>query len=310
MGVSLQDVNPEKVIAAIVGSKVGSTAKEEAARLVEHWMQKSVDWPDTKLPTIAAEVLWYIKLEPKIVIVGAVDRILLGNVFCEWKTRRAPKLKLDGTPYKGDDEVSWLGEISEGMQLATYALAAREGMFKFPEGWVSLGVPNPWILVRCAVKSKPPQVWPTDPSGGQFSFPQGVLDSTRNALLVKAHQIRAARSTGLVPWQATGYHCKQWGRECEFLPTLCRVHKHPPTKDAGFHATDPGYKVCELLGLDYHDPELVVLSQSAYSVFSQCMEKGRIMYGRHAGDEESFELQVGQAFHLGLASFYEQLKEK
>jgi hypothetical protein len=310
----------DKVVAAIVASHVGAEAKMEAARLVEGWMDFAPMWPDTKMTVLGVECLWRLELEEKTIAVGVVDRISCDEayvpLFSEWKTRRAPKLKLNGEPYKGDDEGSWLEEISGGPQLAVYALAARDGLFLLSDEaaeWTKFeDNPEPTVLVRCAVKSKPVDVWPMKPQDGVFSFPTAVLDATRDALVVKAHAIRAARKLGLVPWQMMGYHCKTYNRDCEHLP-LCRTHQHPPAEPQGWQhaedvAPDPGYKVAALLGLDVHDPELVVLSQSAYQTYSRCMEKGRIDYGGHVKGETSYELEVGSAFHEGVAEFNRQLQ--
>jgi len=302
----------DKVIQAIVNCPVGAVAKEEAARLCGAWIDKASTWPDTDLETVGVEVLWHIQLEPKTIIVGVIDKISrdkFGYLFSEWKTRRAPKIKKDGTPYLGDTEDDWLAEISQGVQLSTYALGAKKGKFLLDEEWKTLEqAGEPRILVRAAVKSTPPQIWPSNPAKGTFAFPNGVLQATESALLVMASSLRGAHKLNVTPWMMTGYQCKAYNRVCEHYETRCKVHLHPPItpvswqhKDAA--SPDPGYKVCELLGLDINDPELVVLSQSAYQTYSRCLEKGRIEYGGHVLGEASYELEVGSCFHAGLAAF-------
>ena len=309
---SLVDTN--KVIDAIVASDSGPLAKQEAARLVETWIASMPKFGDSSWKSVGVEMPFYIRLAEKTVVVGMMDRLASspehGVVGGEWKSRRAPKIKKDGTPYMGDTEGDWLAEISEGAQLATYALAMREGAFLYKEekepAWAPL-IAEPILLVRACVKSTPAQIWPKNWEAGVFKFPKDVLDSVRSAYLVKAEQIRAARKSGLVPWQLTGYQCKSYNRMCEFYGD-CKKRIYAPPAPVAFHPTDPGFEAAKRLGLDATDPELVVLSQSGYAAVSQCTEKWRRVYDGHAPGETSFELEVGAALHAGLAAVYEQLR--
>ena len=305
-------IDQAKVIDAIVACEAGPVAKQDGARLVDTWIQKLPTFGDTKWPSVGVEMPFYIKLDEKTYAVGMMDRLAqsyeYGIVGGEWKSRRAPKLKKDGTPYQGDTENDWLAEISMGPQLAIYGLAMREGVFcSGTDAKTMLNIPEPVLLVRACVKSVPATIWPTDWERGLFRFPKAVLDSTRNAILVKAAQLRAARMTGLVPWQMPGYHCKSWNRVCEYYQD-CTGHKFPQASPVAFHETDPGFEAARRLNLDPLDRELIVLSQSGYQLVSQCAEKWRRVYGGHSKEETSIELQTGTAMHAGLAAVYEQLR--
>src|SRR5690349_21267075 len=108
-------IDQSKVIEAIVGCEIGGPAKEEAARLAEKWLEKLETFPEMGWRVVFAEAPFYIQLEEKTYIVGQMDAGFQdseGMVFGEWKSRRAPKLKKDGTAYAGDDEDGWLADIS------------------------------------------------------------------------------------------------------------------------------------------------------------------------------------------------------
>lgn len=302
-------IDRSKIIDALVACKVGPVSKEAASPLVEGWLDRFDSWEDSGWKTIGVETPWFIPLEDKTIIVGQCDRTSLDLqdrlTFSEWKTRRASKIKKDGSPYLGDSEQDWLEEISQGVQLSVYGLAGREGYFIQPDGThVKHACAEPRVLVRAALKSNPPIYWPTRINDGIFSFPQPVLDATRNALLVKAATIRAARLTKLVPHQLRGTQCRTYGRICGYYD-MCTAQRYPLAANVGWHPTDPGFAVPKMLGLDPTDPELVVLSQSSYVLASTCMEKFRVQYGGHGQQEESFELETGTAFHAAMAALYE-----
>ena len=75
-------------------------------------------------------------LAPKTLIVGVIDALKedeFGIYGVEHKTKGAPKIKKDGTPYEGSSEYDWLAEIGGGIQLRIYALAIQEAMFLLDE---------------------------------------------------------------------------------------------------------------------------------------------------------------------------------
>ena len=322
------NIDQQLVTDAIVGLDIGGPAKEEAARLIEGWLEHLDTFPETKWKCLFVETPFYIQLEPKTYVVGQMDAGFQdeqGVVLGEWKSRRAPKLKKDGTAWAGDDEDGWLADISNGPQLGVYALAGREGIFIHQDGHkftfrvpvpemapvIPFNMSEPRILVRAAVKSNPVVTWPGDYKKGLFTFPGPLLDSVRSALLSEAASIRARRQRGVVPFMLPGTHCtNMYHRLCEHYK-LCTERLTPPLEPKGWHPTDPGFEVARrLLGLDFLDPELVVLSASSLESWYWCAEKGRIDYDGHGPREESFELSVGTGLHKGLASIYSQWASK
>lgn len=306
------NIDRNKIIEALVKCDVGPVAKEAAGPLIDAWLERLPTFEDTAWPTLAVETGWYLRLDPKTLIVGQCDRLMRdpdGNlVLGEWKTRREVKITKAGVPYKGDTEQDWLEEIAGGPQLSVYALALRDGWFPGlgEDIWCKYSAIEPRVLVRAVTKNQPPLIWPTRQTDGIFTFPPAALDATRNALLVKAAQVRAARATGLVPYQLRGFHCRSYGRVCGYYDD-CTNNRFPPAGNVAWHPTDPGFEVPRLLGLDATDPDLVILSQSSYQTLSTCAEKYRRSYGGHGDNEESFELQVGTAFHAAIAALYVQM---
>lgn len=308
------NIDREKLTEAILAADVGGPAKEEGARLVEAWLEKLPELPEAGWKVQFVEAPFFIQLQPKTYIVGQLDACFHDGehtVLGEWKSRRAPKLKKDGTNYAGDDEVGWLEEITNGLQLGVYALAGREGHFltdinpstkAFTD---PLELVEPHILVRAAVKSNPVVLW-----SGQFSFPGALLDTVKSALLSEAESIRARRKLGVVPYQIPGIHCtNMYHRKCEHYDTFCQKRLTPPAEPKDWHPTDPGFAVPRLLGLDIQDRELVVLSASSLDDNYQCAERARINYEGHAVREKDFNLDAGTVLHTGLKNIYQQLQE-
>lgn len=311
-------ISQEQVIEAILATTGGSLAKEEGGRLAQHWIDHLDEFPERAWKVLAVETPFYIQIEPKTYIVGQMDGVFEapdGLVFAEWKSRREPKKKKDGTNYAGDDEDGWLAEISSGPQLGVYALAAREGCFIRGETKTVFDREEPRIMVRACIKSTPPDIWPRDYRKGLFTFPGAFLDTVKAALMSEAASIRARRRLWTVPWQIPGTHCtNMYRRVCEHFEGVCNKRLTPPPEPVGFHhpsdmAPDPGYVVCQLLGLDAKDIDLVVLSQSALQTNYWCAEKARIDYGGYFPKGESFELEAGSAMHAALANVYSQVRD-
>lgn len=306
---SIAQIDRGKVSQALIDAPIGGPAREEAARLVEGWLEGLESFPEANWRVVAVESPFFIQLAPKILVVGQMDAIFQdekGFIQGEWKSRKAPRLKRDGLPYQGDTEQDWLEEIVAGPQLSVYALAGREGCFLYSNNHPRLSQQEPRVMVRAAIKSNPVAIWPTKPEEGIFAFPEGVLNATREGILSMASAIRAQRRAGHIPFQLMGYHCKQWNRECEFLSPFCRPHLHPSQEPLSWHPTDPGFEVCKRLSLDIHDPDMVVISQSAIQTYMACAEKYRILYNGHSIEIPSFELETGVGFHAALGAIYGQ----
>jgi hypothetical protein len=319
-----QEIDVNKVTTAIVESDIGPAAKEESARLVEGWLEGLDTFPETQWKNLFVETPFYIQLDPKFYVVGQMDAGFHdgeGVILAEWKSRRAPKLKKDGTAWAGDDEDGWLADISNGPQLGVYGLAGREGTFITPHEYRP-DISEPRILVRAAVKSNPVVTWPNDYRKGLFTMPGALLDTVRAALLSEATSIRARRKLGQVPYQVPGLQCtNMYRRTCGFYEEVCRKRLTPPAEPVGWHhpddkAPDPGLDVATILGLDIHDPQLVVLSQSALQDHYQCAERARIRYGGFfakggsLGEDFEFEREVGTGLHKALATIYRQRESK
>jgi hypothetical protein len=305
------------ILEAIMGEKQAPIASETAAALVEGWIGKFMP-ADLTYKVVAVECGFHIWLDPHTLIIGVQDAIFespeLGIVGGEWKSHKAPKLKLNGEPYKGSTEEDWLNEITTGPQLAIYALAEHAGIY-YEVGNprpIRFNVQRPRIMVRAGLKTNPPKYWPTKQSS-IYTFESDYLDSVESALASKANQIRAARrNPDLIPWQLVGKQCFDWGRECQFLKQYCESHAHPCGKESEvFNPHDPAFE----LALKHVDPErladpnLVVLSASSYQLVCACAEKYRIITGYEGEKDQSVDLAIGICMHAGLAAYYRQLKK-
>lgn len=311
-------MNLENITAAIVAADISSLAKEEAARLAEAFVEALPRFPDTRWESVALECPWYMLLRPKTLTVGVMDRIAqdpAGVIWgCEWKSRRESKLKKDGTPYKGDSEQDWLAEISSGQQVRIYALAMQRAVFlpfANKNESLQLMVSQPHLMVRAVIKAIPAFVWPSKAEDGQFTYPQPYLDATEAALINAAEAIRASRRSGRVPHALPGLHCtNKYNRICNYHEPFCSKGAHPigPTyTTAG--STDPGWAAIEASGVDLADPEVVVLSASSLSNWSQCPEQYRILIGGYGPPQDSMALDVGTGLHVACAETFRQLRE-
>jgi len=304
-----------KIIEAIMAEKQAPIASETAAALVEGWLARFIAEDSTR-KVAAVETGFSIWLDAHTLIVGVLDAIFSdgdGYLGGEWKSKRAPRMTLAGRPYAGDTEEDWLQGITEGPQLAIYALALHAGTF-FEKGNpqpIEFQVQNPRIMVRCALKSDPPAYYPTETSG-IYTFTTEYLDSIESGLASKANQIRGARrNPDLVPWSLVGKPCREWGRPCPYLDPYCSKHAHPIGEAiAIFDANNPAYELA-LKRIDperLKDPDLVVLSASSYQTAVSCMEKFRLL-NFHGGEKDtSIDLAIGSCMHAGIAEYLRQIK--
>lgn len=301
-------MNWEAIQEAILATDASPLARETAAGLVQAYVEQYAESDAQKFHVLDVERPWFMWLEPNTLLVGQKDARLqdsVGHLLLELKTKREGRRTKSGDWYKGEGPLDWLEGISNGPQLGIYALHEAE----------LTGAETIRIMVRCAVKSSPVVLWPENEADGIFLLNRDYLRHLRSALVVKAAQIRAARASGQVPWQWIGYHClRMFGKECQHYQPTCKVHLHPTGRVAAFSETDPGYAAVKGAlaerGWDedrLHDPELVILSASAYESYSRCMEMGRIEQDGLGGREDSEALQTGSCFHAGVAQFYRSL---
>ena len=295
-------MNTEKMTEAILNAGVSAVAKEEGSLLVDHWITHNQADASWKIFSVEAGfVLW---LDNLTAIIGAQDCIceeggrIIGG---EWKTSKEKD--------KYWNENAWLESISDGSQIAIYALALREGTY-YEEGREPFTprVSVPRIRVRAISKSNPPELWPTDPSKGIISFSDIELENVRNALLSKAAGIRGMKRAGVIPWQLPGIWCtNMFRRQCEHYSD-CTQQIYPVTGRSRFDPNDPAAKLA-LPHINNDDPELVILSASSYGTASECAEKyRRNALTDHGRKEESLALDLGTVLHAGVAAWYKEIR--
>lgn len=312
----------EKILEVLREQQVSVASLEEGARLVDYWIEQC-ETLDGRDKTLAVEVGFFYEAAPLTFIVGTQDRVaqshVTGEVFgCEWKTTKH-RTKL-WTPE------AWFESISNGHQVATYALGLKrgvivggsvietiplqEGQTMFPED----GSVN--ILVRAISKSSPPDMWPS--AEGQFvNVTKERLEAVKQVYVNEAEAVRARRRTGVGPWQLPGLQCtNQFRSVCPHLSTcrkfesfytethLSEVGKgfSPGSKRVVQHLVESG-KVTE-----ENFKDVVILSASSLSTLQQCAERWRIESG--TGEEEENEyLEVGTVLHAGVGEMYRQQME-
>lgn len=303
------NIDNDRVTAAVIGTGCGPVSMEEGARLAEAWIEDESNFADRIL---AVEAGFSVRLDELTWLIGVVDLICedaRGVYGREHKTTKEAG--------RSWNEGKWLDGIKSGHQIACYALALRAGEFYQKEilnevqGLGSIYSPNAVmpirIRVRAAVKTAIPQFWPADEADGWQEFNEPALEAVRNAFIVKAEAIRAARRRGVIPWQLTGSHCFAYGRFCDYHDS-CRAYTWPEV-GTGFDSDDPAARAAlPFLPEEAKHEDAVILSASAYSDWSRCMELGR-QNAQGANGEESMALQTGTVFHSAIACWYKQLQE-
>lgn len=296
------------VTEAILTVEASPLAKEEGARLVQAYIDKYAESDAQKFRVLDVEKSWHLWLDDWTLVVGQKDARLqdaVGPFLLELKTKKEGRRTKAGEFYKGEGPEDWLATISAGPQLAIYALHEVE----------TTGADYARIMVRAAVKSSPVVLWPPNEADGIFILNRDYLKFMRNALLVRASEIRTARALNVLPWDWTGYKCQHiYGRECAFYQPYCSKHLHPEGRKQIFSATDPG-ALAITAGLAERDvvsddPRIVILSASAYEDYSGCRERGRIIQDGLAPGDDSEALMVGTAFHAGVAQFYREIQKQ
>lgn len=299
-----------RVSDAILAVEAGPLAREEGARLCQAYIDKFAAFDAATYRVLDVERPWSRWLDDWTLLVGQKDARLEdadGPLLLELKTHKEPRRTKAGEWYKGEGPTDWLQSISIGIQLGIYAL----------DELLTTNAASVRVMVRAAVKSSPVQFWPPNEADGIFHFSWEYLKYVQDALLIRAAEIRAARTTGTVPWDWTGYKCSHmYGKECAYYQPFCSKHLHPTGRKRIFSETDPGAAAI-LDGLKNHegeidltleDPRLVILSASAYEEYSQCREKGRITQDGLGAGDDSEALHIGSVFHSGIAQMYREIK--
>lgn len=325
------EINKERTLSAILGSGIPPLAAEEAALLVEKWIEAWVEEDSKNWRIEAVEMPFYLWLDKEKTALGiGVSDLRMFDVAAgrrahgEWKSAGEPK------PRSRYNEETWAEELNNGHQIAFYALAQMEGHFLLKEAVTALELGDavnvktdlfldsaeeePAMYVRACVKSNPPRFWPSDGAVFSNTFTREELQAVKRAFLSEARAIQARRREGVLPWMLVGHQCKNaFGRMCEFHLD-CLAHKYPEfERERVFSSDDPGSEVLRWVRMvdpkPFENPELVVLSASAYSNSQQCAELYRERNLCAQGKEESFALDTGTGMHAGVADVYRQMRE-
>ena len=293
-------IDTERITEAIISTGVSPLALEEGAQLVQHWIDDESGFEDE---IIAVEVGFSIQIDSLTWVIGVQDLICAdarGIYGREHKTTKEPS--------RWWNEKKWLESIKSGPQIAVYALALNRGVFYENGSPFVLGVTTPVReYVRAVVKSSTPQFWPTEKTDSWQEFDDLSLSRVVDAFRVKAEGIRAARRSGLVPWQLPGRQCNDFNRLCSYYDEC--TGGRLPASASGFDASDPAASLAlPFLPDAALGPDAVILSASSYATYTRCMELGR-RDAMSGNKEESMALAVGTVFHAGAAEFFRQKRE-
>jgi hypothetical protein len=295
-------IDSGKVTEAIITTGLPALALEEGSGLVDGWI---ANYANDTAQIVAVEAGFSIRLDELTWAIGVADLIASddkGLFLDEHKSTAAPS--------RYWTEEKWLESIRSGPQIALYALALRDGTFYHEGSPLSWGIVNYPIRVRvrAAVKTAVPIFWPRDPADGWQEYDEKALRAVADAFRVKAAAIRAARKSGLVPWQLRGRQCTEFNRRCAQWER-CSEYRGIEN-GVGFDGNDPAARLAlPFLPPEAQSPDAVILSASSYQTYSKCMELGRI---EAAGGEkeESLALNIGTVLHAGLARYYELVREE
>lgn len=289
----------QKLVEAALETECSPLAIEEGTGLAEAWIERGT-LAEAEIVAVECGFVWW--ADEHTVIVGVQDLLtneggVLGN---EWKTTKEAS--------KWWNEDKWLEGISEGSQIAIYALALQNGTYYPKVGEpITPAVAQPRIRVKAISKSNPPVIWPRRDEEGIITFSPAKLEATRQALLSEAESIRARRrKVGLDgTWRIPGTWCvNQFRRTCEFHEDC--VKQRPASPVTAFDKGDPAFKLA-IPHIDRIDNDLVILSASSYAKSCECAEAYRRGLAREE-KESSMALDTGSVFHNVVACYYRQLQ--
>lgn len=286
-------MNPALIEDALIKSGASPDAQAEALELFGAWIRQAPE-RETGETTLATELKFSVQVGSigvlPVYIVGMIDRlsqISKGRyIASEWKTSR---VKREGSRWGARE---WLHSILRSDQLAVYGLAASN----IPQ------VKGSELLVRVRAAAKTPagiEIWPADGKEELYRLGSERYEDAATAYMNTARAIFAMDPQD-APWQTTGPHCTQFFKDCVYLED-CEARR--------FAVVTPSKKRFDPAPYEsFHVPQdrpALVLSHTSYSEFNQCREKYRHDYecGLPREKDESYELQVGRAFHAALAVY-------
>lgn len=294
-------IDAELITQAICATECSPIALEEGARLAEAYIE---EWANEPGEILGVECGWSVQLDDHTFAVGVMDYIgrdQQGIFGRELKTTKEPS--------RYWSESKWLADIKTGSQIAVYALALSRGVFyEAGRSPIKFGVSTPVrIQVRAAVKSATPMFWPQDQKDSWQAFDERTLNKIADSLRIKGKIIRELRKSGVTPWQLPGKQCTNFNKQCEYFD-MCTTYSGPEIVQ-GFDASDPAAQFAlPNLPASANCADSVIISASAYSDYSRCLELGRIK-AQTAGREDNLALATGTVFHAALAEWHRQKRE-
>lgn len=298
----------DAIVQSVLELEVSPVAKEAGAGLADHWVRECCA-ADSQEKIRGVELGFVFALDEKTYAVGVQDRIWEdadGVVGDEYKTTAAAS--------RYWNESKWLASIKNGSQVGLYALALRKGTY-YEAGMepFQVNAERPRIRVRAVSKSSPPQIWPSDAEDAWITFSDADLVAVENAYRAKAEAIRSVRRLGLIPFQLPGIQCNKFNRDCPLLENYCGPKRYLTFEAVGgFDQSDPAASLAipHIPPAVLADPDLVILSASAYSSATECLELHRnIISGQNTdAKEESAALQTGTCLHAAVAEYHRQIR--
>lgn len=282
------------ILDAVEGSTANVKHVQVAWKLVEGWLRyRKFTEADAKFEILHVEPEMFLWLDPLTLLIGRVDLIAkdaMGNgFFGEWKTMN---------PRRADEwRVGW----RMSPQALTYGVLTSGGLVVGSEDAVLPKLSR--FHVRVAFKSTPPSYdW------DWFVYDQPELDHWRSEVLEVAGDIRGRRLNNPAgPWMPNFTYCDRYGRRylCPYFGNNC--------SKLAFNNTQ-GYlpKVSHLefeRASSFADNRVVVVDASRIETYLNCHERYRQEHEQRITVPPDEALEIGSAFHAGLAAYYRQLQQ-
>src|SRR5947207_470451 len=154
------------IVSVVASLDVPPLAREAGMTLVDAWIDKH-GVHDAQSEILAVETGFLIMLDDKTAAIGVqdlIDRDPIGVRGNEWKSAKEPRRDAKGRETSWWNEDVWRKELSNGSQIALYALALNRGTYfeALTGARFQFDVAQPRVRIRAAVKSNPVRFWPSD----------------------------------------------------------------------------------------------------------------------------------------------------